>query len=134
MAKGVERRLGPRAKYLLMQIPGWILVVVALWFFRRWVDFPVWAAVGVFLLWVIKDILLYPFLRPVFESGRKSGIDRLIGTHGIAEELLAPSGYVRVGNELWRAEALEAEKPIPQGTRVRIRAVRGLTLLIQRDT
>jgi len=134
MANGVESRLGPRTKYLLMQIPGWILVVVALWFFRRWVDFPVWAAVGVVLLWVIKDILLYPFLRPVFESGRKSGVDRLIGAEGIAADRLAPSGYVRVGNELWRAEVLEADEPIPEGSRVRIRAVRGLTLLIQPDT
>lgn len=134
MAKGMGRGLGPRAKYMLMQIPGWILVLGLLLLIRRWVDLPVWAAVGVFLLWVIKDIILFPFLRPVFEPGRKSGIDRLVGAQGIATDRLAPSGYVRVGNELWRAEALEADEPIPQGSRVRIRAVRGLTLLIQPDT
>ena len=59
------------------------------------------------------------------------GVNRLIGAQGIAEEPLAPSGYIRVGGELWRAEAMRTDKPIPPGSRVRVQAVRGLTLLIQ---
>ncbi len=131
MRKGAERRLRPLTKYLLIQVPGWIVVAVALSLIRRWVDLPVWAAIGVFLLWVIKDLVMFPFVRPAFEAGGKSGVDRLIGAQGIVEERLAPSGYIRVRGELWRAEVLETDEPIHQGSRVRVRAVRGLTLIIQ---
>ena len=133
MRMGAEGPLRPLAKYLLIQIPGWILVVVGLWLIRQWVDFPLWAAIGLFLLWVIKDLVMFPIVRPAFEPGGKSGVERLIGARGIAQERLAPSGYIRVGGELWRAEALTTDESIPEGSRVRVQAVRGLTLLIQPD-
>ncbi|MCH7895639.1 MAG: NfeD family protein [candidate division NC10 bacterium] len=121
----------PLTKYLLIQTPGWILVAVGLWGLRQWIDLPLWAAFGLFLLWVVKDLILFPLLRPIYESGGKGGANRLIGAKGIAEEPLAPSGYIRVGGELWRAEAMGTDKPIPPGSRVRVLAIRGLTLLIQ---
>lgn len=120
-------------KYLVIQVPGWVLVATILTVLGRWIDLPLWAAVGLFFVWVVKDLVLYPLLRPAYESNGKSAAERLIGVHGIAEEPLAPSGYIRVGRELWRAEALEWDKPIPQGSRVRVQGVRGLTLLIQAE-
>lgn len=131
MVKRPERRLRPLTKYLLLQLPGWLVAAVVLSLLKRWVDLPLWAAVALFLLWVIKDLILFPLLRPAYESDGKGGVERLIGAQGIAEERLAPSGYIRVGGELWRAEALRADRPIPPGSRVRVQAVRGLTLLIQ---
>lgn len=124
-------RHSPLAKYLVIQIPGWVLVAVVLEVLRRWVDLPLWAAIALFLVWIVKDLILFPFLRPAYESGGKSGVERLIGVQGTAEERMAPSGYIRIGGELWRAEALQTDKPIPRGSRVRVQAVRGLTLLIQ---
>lgn len=126
-----ERQRRPLTKYLVIQIPGWILAAVVLAVLRRWIDLPLWAAVGLFFLWVAKDLALFPLLRPAYEAGGKRGVERLIGVQGIVEERLAPSGYIRVGSELWRAEALQTDKPIPSGSRVRVQAVRGLTLLIQ---
>lgn len=123
----------PLSKYLVIQIPGWILVAVVLGVLRRWADLPVWAAVTLFLVWVVKDLVLFPFLRPAYESAEKRGVERLIGVQGTAEERMAPSGYIRIGGELWRAEALQTDKPIPRGSRVRVQGVRGLTLLIQPD-
>ncbi|MFQ5801609.1 MAG: NfeD family protein [Candidatus Methylomirabilales bacterium] len=131
MAKRFGWRLGPLGKYLLLQIPGWALAAVGLSLLRRWVDLPLWAAVGLFLLWVIKDLILFPFIRQAYESNGKGGTKRLIGARGIAEERLAPSGYVRVAGELWQAEIVQSDEPIPKGSPVRVRAVRGLTLLIQ---
>lgn len=119
------------AKYLLVQIPGWILAAVVLGVLRRWIDLPAWGAAALFVAWVAKDLMLFPFLRPVYEARGRSGVERLIGVQGTAEERLAPSGYVRIGGELWRAEALQTDRPIPRGSRVRVQAVRGLTLLIQ---
>ena len=45
-----ERRLRPLTKYLVIQIPGWILAVVVLAVLSRWIDLPLWAAVGLFFL------------------------------------------------------------------------------------
>jgi membrane protein implicated in regulation of membrane protease activity len=131
MANRAERRLRLLTKYLLTQVPGWILVAVGLAVLKRWFGLPLWGAFGLFLLWVVKDLILFRFVRPAYESGGRCGVERLIGVQGIAEERLAPSGYIRVGGELWRAEALQTDKPIPRGSRVRVQAVRGLTLLIQ---
>jgi membrane protein implicated in regulation of membrane protease activity len=123
-------RRSPLAKYLLLQIPGWILAAVVLGVLRRWIDLPNWGAAALFLAWVVKDLMLFPFLRPVYEARGRGGIERLIGVQGTAEERLAPSGYIRIGGELWRAEALQTDISIPRGSRVRVQAVRGLTLLI----
>jgi membrane protein implicated in regulation of membrane protease activity len=125
--------LRPLTKYLLLQIPGWVLAALAIWILRRWTDSSVWAAFGLFLLWVIKDLALYPFVRDAYGAKNKNrmGAEGLIGAEGIVEEQLAPSGYVRVGAALWRAEAMRVGEPIPRGSRIRVRAVRGLTLLIE---
>lgn len=131
MATRPEQQLRPLTKYLLLQIPGWLVVAVILALLSQWVDLPLWAAIGLLLLWIIKDLVLFPLLRTAYEPGGKGGIERLIGAQGIAEEQLAPSGYIRVGSELWRAEALAADEPIPPGSRVKVQAVRGLTLLIK---
>ena len=56
------------------------------------------------VMWVIKDIALYPFLRSAYEVDDRQPIERLIGERGTTVEPLAPSGYVRVGGELWYAE------------------------------
>jgi membrane-bound serine protease (ClpP class) len=58
-----------------------------------------------------------------------TGPDALVGTLGIAQETLAPRGQIMVHGELWFAEAPE---PINPGDTVKVRAVRGLTLLVER--
>lgn len=58
-----------------------------------------------------------------------TGADALVGTLGIAQEALAPRGQVLVHGELWSAEAPESVQP---GDMVKVRAVRGLTLLVDR--
>lgn len=131
MANRAEWWRRPLAKYLVIQIPGWILAAAGLALLRRWIDLPLWAAVGLLLLWVVKDLVLYPFVRRAYEANGRAGAEQLIGAEGVAQEPLAPSGYIRVGGELWRAEAMRTDEPIPPGGRVRVRAVRGLTLLVQ---
>jgi membrane-bound ClpP family serine protease len=53
----------------------------------------------------------------------------LIGEHGTAVENVAPKGYVRVQGEMWMAEAAD-RTPIPAEARIRVRAVRGETLVV----
>jgi membrane protein implicated in regulation of membrane protease activity len=122
-------------KYVLLQIPGFILVALLLAGAVRWWGISHHLALGLLAVWVLKDIVLFPLLRVAYEpDGGGGGAESLVDARGVARETLAPTGYVRVGAELWRAElASREEAPIPGGARVRVRAVRGLTLLVDPD-
>ena len=57
------------------------------------------------------------------------GVDALVGLTAVAQQPLAPNGQVLVHGELWQAES---NIPISVGEQVRVRAVRNLTLLVDR--
>ena len=56
------------------------------------------------------------------------GKQRMVGLVGEAIEDLDPEGQVKVAGEIWRARAA---RPVAAGTRVRVRAVRGLVLEVE---
>jgi membrane-bound serine protease (ClpP class) len=57
------------------------------------------------------------------------GVDALIGLTAVAQQPLAPTGQVLVHGELWQAES---PVPVAPGEKVQVRAVRNLTLLVDR--
>ncbi|HLJ78392.1 MAG TPA: nodulation protein NfeD [Acidobacteriaceae bacterium] len=59
------------------------------------------------------------------------GPEALVGAVGVAQQALEPQGQVLVHGELWQAEAAT---PVPEGGRVRVRAVDGLKLLVDAET
>ena len=75
---------------------------------------------------------MFPFVWRAYDRPRPGDLRSLIGTDGIAEEKLAPSGHVRVHGELWQAEVMAKGTPIEKGEAVLIEGVYGLTLLVQR--
>lgn len=117
------------AKYLAYQVPGWILLILALLLIRELYGLSRPVAAGVFVAWLVKDLLLFPLLRGAYETG-PSAIERLIGETGTAVEDLAPAGYIRVRGELWRAEAPDSDQPIAAGRPVTVTGVRGSVLLV----
>jgi membrane protein implicated in regulation of membrane protease activity len=121
-------------KYILLQIPGWVLMALFLIGLLNWIALPLWAAGVLFVVWVVKDFILYPFVRTAYESNIKTGSEQLIGAQGIAHERLAPHGYIQVHGELWQAMAEPKDKPIASGTLVCVRAAQGLTLIVTADT
>lgn len=116
-------------RYLVLQIPGLVLFVAALMLIGRWVDLPGWLFWVLIVGWVAKDLALFPFVRKAYEPHH--GENPMLGARGVAEDRLAPSGYVRIAGELWRAEAAEGGRAIERGETVRVRAVRGLTLIVE---
>lgn len=120
-------------RYLLFQVPGWVLAALVLSGLRYLLGMPRWAALGLFFLWVLKDLVMYPLLRTAYESGVKTGVEQMVGARGVAQKELAPNGYVRVRGELWRAEANPAHSPIPAGSPITVLAAEGRTLIVKAD-
>jgi len=124
--------LSPLTKYLLLQIPGWLLIgILLLWLWPETGLSP-WIARAGYALWVAKDFALYPFLRSGYESGVPTGAESLVGAVAVTRGTLDPNGYVGIGGELWKAELVSGEAPIPPQTEVRVETVRGLTLFVVR--
>jgi membrane protein implicated in regulation of membrane protease activity len=117
-------------KYLLLQAPGWLLMALLAIGLRHWIALPLWAAAGLVVLWMVKDLILYPFVRTAYEPDVTTGAKQLVGERGVAQERLAPHGYVYVHGERWQATAEPSNVPLAPGTPVRVRAARGLTLTV----
>jgi len=58
-----------------------------------------------------------------------TGPQALLGATGVAQQPIAPRGQILIHGELWQAESVS---PIDSGDRVRVCAVRDLTLLVER--
>ena len=58
-----------------------------------------------------------------------TGPEALVGAMGVAQQPIAPHGQILVHGELWQAES---KGPIQTGDPVRVCAVNGLTLLVER--
>ena len=126
---------GPGAfwAYLLLQVPDILLAGLILFVLHRWAGLSYGWAVGVFVVWIVKDIAMYPLVRGAFAPAR-TGAEAFIGARGVVADALAPLGYVRLDGELWRAESLRPRQPIPAGVPVVVRAVQGLTFLVEAET
>ncbi len=117
-------------RYLLLQTPGWALAVVVLYLLHRWLGLPLWAAGLLLAADVVKDLVLYPWLRRAYEDEYVPVTARLVGEAAEVVEELAPEGYVRVRGELWPARVPDAAEPVPAGARVRVAGVEGSTLVV----
>jgi membrane-bound serine protease (ClpP class) len=61
----------------------------------------------------------------------RMGVESLVGRQGIARGKLSPAGRVQLGGELWTAELVEGEEPLPDGARVEVVRVEGLRLFVR---
>ncbi|MBW1743682.1 MAG: NfeD family protein [Deltaproteobacteria bacterium] len=120
-------------KYLLLQIPMLLLVIVGLFLAQRYLGLPTWVAWGGSVVWLAKDMLLFPLVRRSYDDRNPNNVHSLSGGQGRAIEMLDNSGYVRVRGALWWAEVAGARRPIQKGERVRVQGCRGLVLLVQPD-
>ena len=119
-------------RYALYQLPALVVLILILVFVRRWVDLPGWLGWGLVALWVAKDVVLFPFTWRAYDRSGRQRVDltQMVGALGIAEERLAPSGFVRVRGELWHAEVEGGGPPVERGEAVRVRDIHGLRLLV----
>jgi membrane-bound serine protease (ClpP class) len=95
------------------------------------IDVSPWLIGGV----VLGSVLFFGFAMTVALRARRrsviTGQEGMIGLAGEARADLSPEGQVWVKGALWRARALNG--PIPAGSRIRVRRVDGLLLIVQKE-
>ncbi len=85
-------------------------------------------------LWVVKDAFLFPFVWRAYDRRQERSLQIMIGKKGLAKERLAPSGYIFIHGELWKAEIAEGSPPIEEGETVRVEGIRGRILLVRKES
>jgi membrane-bound ClpP family serine protease len=88
-------------------------------------------AVICFAAWVLKDWILYPWLRSAYEVSYRTGSKMLIGCKGVTESQLTPEGFIRVRGELWRAVATPGDLKISTGIKVEIIDADGMRVFVR---
>lgn len=117
-------------RYILLQIPGLVILSTILFAASEWIQYPFWINMVIILLWVTKDVLLFPHVWQSYDPSRPSKSNNLIGGKGVADESLNPEGMIRIGGELWRARLNEGAGPVKKGEFVIIREIQGLVLIV----
>ena len=117
-------------KYAILQIPGMVMVglLLAAANYAQYVSWPIAAAL--MIGWVVKDVVMYRFVRQAYEPGPPHGTDALIGQAGVVVEDLSPKGTVRIGAEHWSAKARDEGGSLRSGSSVRVISVEGYTLIV----
>jgi membrane protein implicated in regulation of membrane protease activity len=119
-------------KYMLFQIPDLAVLVLLLIYVRRWLELPVWLDYALILFWILKDAFMFRYAWRAYDSDSRR--NPIIGATGIAEQRLAPSGYIRIKDEFWKAELMDRDREIAKGEPVRVREVKGLTLIVEPES
>ena len=119
-------------RYLRFQAPGAVVLAAALAAGAHYEVVGAATAVALLLLWIAKDLALYPLLKRAYEPSGHAYPARLVGSRGKAREALDPRGYVMVGGELWRAEAVHEDRPIRAGESIVVTSTVGTRLCVRR--
>jgi membrane protein implicated in regulation of membrane protease activity len=118
-------------RYTLFQLPGIAVLAVLLLAANRLRILPPWAAWCIFALWILKDLLLFPFLWRSYSTSPGGLKNTLSGQEGRVRERLDPRGRILVHGVLWQAEVAEGRAPAEAGTMVVVQEMRGLTLVVE---
>ncbi len=119
-------------RYVFLQIPDTLILVLVLWGLDTWVTLPSPAIWGAIAFWILKDVVLFPFVWRACQRGFADARDALIGAEGIAEEKLDPSGYIWVHGALWRAAVKDPGPAVQKGETVEVEGADGLLLTVRR--
>ena len=117
-------------RYGLLTIPGTVALILVLIVVQNWVSIPIWLWLTLILLWIAKEIVLFPFVWRAYDHTRSEVSHSMIGQRGLTKERLAPAGYILVQGELWKAEKLVNEPPIEKNQWVRVKKLVGLKLFV----
>jgi len=108
-------------------LEGAAIATIVLWLLPQWgVKIPVWGLILMLIAFGVYEIIAYRLGRRALF--RKSMLSPQVGYWGKAATPLAPSGYVKLEGELWRA--VSNGPNINQGDKIVVVGVKGLTLFV----
>jgi len=119
-------------KYFLLQIPSLILLAAILWWARQWFKVPDYLIGLTLLIWVGKDVALFPLLWRYYDSKQLPDRFDMVGRHGIALSDLNPEGTVQINGERWKAVNSDSDISITTGDKIKVKAINGLKLEVVR--
>ncbi|MBW2231588.1 MAG: NfeD family protein [Deltaproteobacteria bacterium] len=121
------------ARYLAFQVPGWGIALALAWGLDVWSTIPRSMIGSLLAAFVVKDFLIYPFVRSAYEHRPHDPGHRVVGACGKVVVALDPDGWVEVGHERWRARRETDGPMLDVGEKVEIAALRGHTVLVRAE-
>jgi len=116
-------------KYLLLQLPGILLLLLVLLVIDSFTPLPAPWFWGILALWLAKEAVLFPLTWRSYQNETPAGAP--VGRNAEVVVPLSPEGTVRTGGELWQARSRDDER-IEAGEQVRILARKGMLLIVER--
>ncbi len=114
-------------RYIRYQVPGLLLISAVLMLVYQFVAYPLWIAFTIWGLWLVKDIVLFPFTWKAYIRDER---DKLVGKTGrVVQTFRDGHGRVLVDGEYWKALAHTEEK-IEKGQSVIVEEMQGLYLVV----
>ena len=119
------------ARYMMFQAAGWGLAALILGacVHRDWIS--VWLAVALLTILLLKDLVLFPYVRKAYEPSATHGGEALLGAVACVERSLTPEGWIRVGAERWRARVRGSQRDLQPGEYVEVREIDNLVLIVE---
>ena len=101
-------------RYALFQLPDLFILILILFILRYFLKIPGYAILIVLGIWILKDIVLFPFIGRFYDPDYRKDWFSMVGKKGIVKKSLKPKGKILVKGELWRAEVLEKDIRLKQ--------------------
>lgn len=122
----------PLTRYALLQILSWALVLLVVLLLLRWGWINTTAAAVVIVLWLVKDVLLYPLYLPALaaESAVSPGVEAMVGRAGHCRTEVNGRGMIEVQGERWLARSADGTRIAP-GLRVEVVGHDGMILQVR---
>lgn len=122
----------PLVRYVLFQIPGWILAAALVYWLWPRTGLEPWLGGLALVAWVVKDFVMWPLVRVGYQTDVRHGAAELVGETAVVQTRLNPVGSVRIRGELWKARTEDdSDASLEGGTAVEVVGVAGMTLLVR---
>jgi membrane-bound ClpP family serine protease len=117
-------------RYGLFQIPALLIFTLLYLLINQFYPIPVYLFLLFLSIWILKDIILYPFTWKAYDIKRNSIEQAFVGETGIVIKNLNPEGHIRIRGEIWKAQIRPGSRQIKKGSKVTVNSVEGLKLIV----